>query len=298
MINLKKLIPGDIRGEIMYALSFLSDETYIKLFYFCTTGRRLNLKNPTGFNEKINWLKLHDKHQEYNKLADKYAVREHINEALGEGHLFPVLGKWESFAEIDFESLPNEFVLKCNHDSGSVRVIRDKSSLGDNDKRSLQKFYTKRLNRNFYYAGREYCYKDIGKRYIIAEQLMEDKGNPGKSIEDYKFYCFNGKPKIMLVVTDRENDCRFDFFDMDFKHLDIIRRYPNADKHIEKPLLFEEMKQIAMDLSQGMSCVRIDLYQLNGNIYFGEYTFFPGGGFELFKPDKWEKKLGDWIKIS
>ena len=297
MINLKRIIPRGIRGEIMHALSLLPDEPYIKLFYYCTTGRRLNLKNPKGFNEKINWLKLNDKHPEYSILADKYTVRKRINEMIGEGHLFPLLGKWERFDDIDFTLLPNEFVLKCNHDSGSVRVIRDKASLSSSDIRSLQKFYNKRLNRNFYYAGREYCYKGINKRYIIAEKLMEDIENPGKSIEDYKFYCFDGKPKIMLVVTDREKDCRFDFFDMDFNHLDIIRRHPNANKQIEKPLLFEEMKQIARDLSQGMRFVRIDLYQLNGKIYFGEYTFFPGGGFELFKPDKWENKLGNWIKL-
>lgn len=297
MINLKRIIPRNLREEIMYALSFLPDEPYIKLFYYCTTGRKLNLKNPKGFNEKLNWLKLHDKHLEYSQLADKYAVREHINRVLGEGHLFPLLGKWERFEDIDFSSLPDRFVLKCNHDSGSVKIIHDKSLLTEKEKRNLQLFYNKRLKRNFFYAGREYCYKGIDNRYILAEQLMEEESNPGGSIEDFKFYCFDGKPLIMLIVTDRETDCRFDYFDMNFHHLDIMRRHPNAGKRIEKPAMFEEMKQIATVLSQEMRCVRIDLYQLNGKIYFGEYTFFPGGGFELFRPNKWERQLGEFIHL-
>ena len=153
------------------------------------------------------------------------------------------------------------------------------------------------MSRDFYPAGREYPYKGI-ERYILAEQLMVDSAHPEKSIEDYKFFCFNGVPKIMFVATDRSTDCRFDFFDMDFNHLDIQNIHPNSDKPIAKPACFEEMKQVAAKLSAGMKTVRIDLYELNGKLYFGEFTFFHGGGFRLFYPEEWEKRLGDWVKLD
>ena len=297
MINLKKLLSPRTRGRLMYALKWLPDELYIKLFYWSVSGRWLNLKNPTGFNEKQNWLKLHDRHPEYSILVDKLAVRDHINQILGEGHLFPLLGKWKSFDEIVFEELPNSFVLKCNHDSGSTKIIHNKAGLSAGDFLDMKQYYSKCLKCDSYYAGREFPYKGIKDRYIIAEALMTNPDYPKKSIEDYKFFCFDGEPKVMFIATDRSTDCRFDFFDMDFNHLDIQNLHPNADKPITKPVMFEEMKQIAAKLSHGMKFVRIDLYQLNGTIYFGEYTFYHGGAFAPFKPDEWERRLGDWIKI-
>ncbi len=281
----------------MYALEFLPDKMYLQLFYFATTGKFINFKNPKGFNEKLQWLKVNDIRPEYSKLVDKFAVREHIKETLGEEYLFPLLGHWESFDDIDFSKLPNSFVLKCNHDSGSTKVIKDKTTLTEEDLKEMKAFFTRRLNRDFFYAGREYPYKGI-KPYIIAEQLMIDEENPERSIDDYKFFCFGGEPKMMLMVTDRSTDCRFDFFDMDFNHLDVKRSHPNSDKPIEKPKMFEEMKEIATKFAKDKKFVRIDLYELNGQIYFGEYTFFAGGGFQLFEPPEWERKLGDWIDLS
>lgn len=297
MIDLRKIFSRNFRGNMMHALSFLPDKPYLQLFYFATTRKFINFKNPKGFNEKLQWLKVNDKRPEYSQLVDKLAVRDHIAEILGEEYLFPLLGKWESFNDIDFDSLPNQFVLKCNHDSGSTKVIKDKSALTQADFDEMNEFYTRRLNRDFFFAGREYPYKGI-KPYIIAEQLMVDETAPEKSIEDYKFFCFNGEPKVMFIATDRATDCKFDFFDMDFNHLDLVNIHPNADKPIEKPEKFEEMKDLSAKLSKGMRHVRIDLYELNGKIYFGEYTFFHGGGFQLCHPDKWERKLGDWIDIS
>ena len=297
MIDLRKIFGRNIRGKIMYGLSFLPDKPYLQLFYFSTTRKFINFKNPKGFNEKIQWLKVNDRRPEYSNLVDKLAVRDHIAEILGKEYLFPLLGKWESFEEIDFDSLPNQFVMKCNHDSGSTKVIKDKTALTQADFDEMNAFYSKRLKRDFYYAGREYPYKGI-KPYIIAEQLMVDETAPEKSIEDYKFFCFNGEPKVMFVATDRATDCKFDFFDMNFNHLDLINIHPNADKPIPKPEKFDEMKELAAKLSQGMRHVRIDLYELNGKIYFGEYTFFHGGGFQLCHPEKWERQLGDWIDIS
>ena len=297
MIDLRNIFSRDFRSKMMYALSFLPDKMYLQLFYFATTRKFINFKNPKGFCEKIQWLKVNDRRPEYSQLVDKLAVRDHIAEVLGEEYLFPLLGKWESFQDIDFDSLPEQFVIKCNHDSGSTKVIKNKSLLTDEEINEMKEFYSARLKQDFYYAGREYPYKGI-KPYIIAEQLMIDETAPEKSIEDYKFFCFNGEPKVMFIATDRATDCKFDFFDMNFNHLDLVNIHPNADKPIPKPEKFDEMKELAAKLSQGMRHVRIDLYELNGKIYFGEYTFFHGGGFQLCHPEKWERQLGDWIDIS
>lgn len=297
MIDLRNIFSRDFRSKMMYALSFLPDKMYLQLFYFATTRKFINFKNPKGFCEKIQWLKVNDRRPEYSQLVDKLAVRDHITEVLGEEYLFPLLGKWESFQDIDFDSLPEQFVIKCNHDSGSTKVIKNKSLLTAEEINEMKEFYSARLKQDFYYAGREYPYKGI-KPYIIAEQLMIDETAPEKSIEDYKFFCFNGEPKVMFIATDRATDCKFDFFDMNFNHLDLVNIHPNADKPISKPEKFDEMKELAAKLSQGMRHVRIDLYELNGKIYFGEYTFFHGGGFQLCHPEKWERQLGDWIDIS
>lgn len=281
----------------MYALKFLPDKMYLQLFYFSTTRKRINFKRPKGYCEKLQWLKVNNRHPEYSELVDKLAVRSHIEKILGKEYLFPLLGVYDSFDKIDFSNLPERFVLKCNHDSGSTKVIKDKNTLTDTDIKELKKHFKKRLRHDFYFAGREYPYKGL-PRHIIAEKFMTDESNPNNSIEDYKFFCFNGEPKIMFVATDRSTDCKFDFFDMDFNHLDIYNIHPNTDKPIAKPTLFEEMIKIAKQLSQGIKAVRIDLYEINGHIYFGEYTFFHGGGFQLFNPPEWERKLGDWIDLT
>lgn len=281
----------------MDALWFLPDKPYIKLFFYTTTGRLPNLKDPEGFGEKQQWLKLYDRHPEYSALVDKLAVRNYIAKTLGEGYCFPLLGQWKSFEEIDFSKLPEAFVLKCNHDSGSTKIIRNKSALTEKDYKEYKRFFNRRLKHDFYYAGREYPYKGI-EPWIIAEPLMVDETDPQKSIEDYKFFCFNGEPKIMFVATDRDSDLRFDFFDMEFNHLDIQNLHPNADRLIAKPERFDDLKRIAAKLSRGMRFVRVDLYEINGKIYFGEYTFYHGGGFNLFQPEEWEKRLGDWIYVE
>ena len=255
------------------------------------TGRRLNLDTPVGFNEKLNWLKINEIHPEYSKLVDKYEVRVDIREKLGEGYMFPLLGVWDSYEDINFNSLPTEFVLKCTHDSGSVKIVMNKEEINHEE---YKKFFNGRLKVNSFHLGREYPYKDVKPR-IIAEKLMEAK----EGINDYKFFCFDGKPTIMFVATERASgDTKFDFYDMDFNHLDIVNIHPQSTKGgITKPKCFDEMKDIAAKCSQGMKFVRIDLYEIDGKVYFGEYTFFHGGGFWLFKPDHWEKDLGDLIEI-
>lgn len=296
MINIKKIVPRNIRGKVMYALSFLPDEAYIRLFYFATTGRILNLKKPVTFEDKQQWLKLHDRKEEYRELVDKYAVRKHIRAVIGEQYSFPLIGHWARFEDIDFNSLPESFVIKCNHDSGSVRVIKNKSALTKKEIEDLRKHFIKRLKRDFYYAGREYPYKGV-KPCILIEKYMTDDKQKLSSLNDYKFFCFHGVPRIVLIVTDRATDCRYDFYDMNFNHLDLRYGKGRDDDKIQKPDFFNEMKEVAARLSKGIPFVRIDLYEVGGQVYFGEYTFFDGGGFQYYEPEKWEYELGSWLKL-
>lgn len=289
-MDYKKLVKNrELRIKISKLLSFVPSKPYLKFVYRMKTGRKLNLSNPQGFNEKLNWLKLNDIHPEYTKLVDKLTVREYIKEKLGEDYLFPLLGSWNSFDEIDFDALPDKFVLKCNHDSGSVKIIRDKNAI---DKAELKRFFTSRMKINAYCLGREYPYKAV-KPCIMAEQFMEAENG----LNDYKFFCFNGKVKIMLVVTNRETNLANDFYDENFNHLNVTRGHKMSDDPISKPTCFEKMKSLAESLSQDMRFVRIDFYEVNGKVYFGEFTFFPAGGFWLFEPEEWEQKLGDLLKL-
>ena len=292
---LKKIIPHNFRDFLIYSLSFLPDEPYLKLFYYVSTGKILNLKNPKTFEDKQHWLKLHDQHMEYSMLVDKIRVREHIKKTIGEEYLFPLLGAWRSFDEIDLHQLPNQFVLKCNHDSGSVKIIENKNEITRKEWDRLSKFYKYRLSKNFFYAGREYPYKNVIP-YIIAEPLMISNVGDG-SLIDYKFFCFEGVPKLVQVMTNRKTDFRIDWYDMNFNHLQIISDHPQSDEENSKPSTFEDMKIIAKILSEGIKFVRIDLYEYNSKIYFGEYTFFHGGGFQFLQPDEWEYRMGSWIEL-
>lgn len=292
MLDYKKIFKNrEFRLKFINCLRFIPTKPYLKMVYKIKTGKKLNLKNPVGFNEKLNWLKVNDIHPEYTNLVDKVTVRDYVKEKLGEDICFPIYGAWERYEDIDFNALPDKFVLKCNHDSGSVKVINDKSQI---DHKELSAFFKGRLKLNPYVLGREYPYKKV-KPMIMAEKYMTPEGD--SDINDYKFFCFNGKPEIMFIATERSVDCKFDFFDMDFNHLDIVNIHEQSGKEIEKPKMFEQMKEVATKLSKGMKFVRIDLYEIEGKIYFGEYTFFHGGGFWLFKPEEWERKLGDLIEI-
>ena len=292
-MDYKKIFKNrEFRLKLINCLRFIPTKPYLKMVYKIKTGKKLDLKNPTTFCDKLNWLKLNEIHPEYTQLVDKVGVRDYIKEQIGEEYLFPIYGTWEHFNDIDFDSLPEKFVLKCNHDSGSVKVITDKSSI---NKDELNKFFEARLKMNPYVLGREYPYKDV-KPCIVAEKFMTPDGED--DINDYKFFCFNGKPVIMFIATDRSTDVKFDFFDMSFNHLDIVNIHDQSGLEIEKPKMFDEMKELAAKLSQGMKFVRIDLYEIAGKIYFGEFTFFHGGAFWPMNPEKWEKELGDLIELD
>lgn len=254
-------------------------------------GKRLNLKNPQTFNEKLQWLKLYDRNPEYTKMVDKYEVRKYISDKIGEEYLIPLLGVWDSFDEIDFDKLPDQFVLKCTHDSGGLVICRDKSKLDINKAR---KTINKCLKKNFYKFTREWPYKNVKPR-IIAEKFMVDES--GTELKDYKFFCFDGTVKALFIATDRPYDTKFDFFDSDFNHLDIRHGHPNSNRELSKPKGFDEMIKLSQILSKGMAHVRVDLYDINGKIYFGELTFFHHGGLVPFDPPKWDEIFGEWLTL-
>lgn len=273
-------------------LNFIPDKLFLKIYYRIYMGRRLNLENPQTYTEKLQWLKLYDRNPVYTDLCDKYKVRSYVAEKIGDSHLIPLIAVWDKPDEIDFSRLPDSFVLKCNHDSGGVVIVKNKRDLNEGQVRRLLKTH---LKENFFWKGREWPYKNIQKK-IVAEQFMVDES--GYELKDYKFFCFNGKCKAVFIATDRGTDTRFDFYDTDFRHLNIINGHPMADKKIEKPEKFEEMIILAERLSEGFPQVRVDLYNINGEIYFGEMTFFHWGGKIPFEPEEWDYTFGNWIDIS
>ena len=268
-----------------------NDELYLKMKYYLCTRKKLNLSDPQTFNEKIQWLKLYGSKPEYTKMVDKYEAKFYVEDIIGSKYIIPTLGVWDSFDDINFNSLPDQFVLKTTHDSGSVVICRNKQTL---DKKKAKRKLENSLKRNYFYETREYPYKDVKPR-IIAEQYMTEMS--GQGLKDYKFFCFNGVPKLLFVATDRPFDTRFDFFDMDFNHLDIQQGHPNANKQIDRPKGFEEMKRLAGCLSKDICQVRVDFYDIDGKIYFGEMTFSHFGGNTLFEPDKWDSIIGSWITL-
>lgn len=280
-------------GIVRRVLSRLirNDELYIKLRYFSGMKKFPDLQHPRTYNEKLQWLKLNDKHTEYTRLVDKYAVKEYIEKLNWGGKTIPTLGVWDRFDDIDFAQLPNQFVLKTTHDSGGIVIVKDKGKM---DMQKARKKLEKSLQRKYFLMSREYPYKDVKPR-IIAEKFMVDES--GTELKDYKFFCFNGEVKFLFVATDRPFDTRFDFFDADFNHLPFKQGHPWAWKEIKKPANFEEMKRAAAALSKGMPHVRVDLYNINGEIYFGELTFFHFSGVVPFEPAEWDEKIGDYLKL-
>ena len=269
----------------------LPDRAYLSIKYRLLIGKKLTLKKPQTYNEKLQWLKLYDRNPEYTKMVDKYEVRKYVAEKIGEEYLIPLLGVWDSFDEIDFDKLPEQFVLKCTHDSGGLVICKDK---GKFDTESARRKINKCLKRNYFWQSREWPYKNIKPR-IIAEKYMVDES--GTELKDYKFFCFNGEPKALFIATDRPHDTKFDFYDIEFNHLPFTNGHPNADREIKKPAGFDEMAQLARKLSEGLCHVRIDLYDINGKIYFGEITFFHWSGMTPFEPEEWDYKFGEMIKL-
>ncbi len=262
----------------------------LKSWYKEKTGETLHLNNPKTFNEKIQWLKLYDSTPLKTRLADKYLVRDWVKEKVGEDHLVPLLGVWDKFDDIDFDKLPDKFVLKANHGSGWNIIVTDKSSL---DKVKAKEDMDKWLNKNYaFQPGLELHYMNIPPK-VIAEQYIEN----ADGLIDYRFYCFNGKPEQVWVdiFSGTPNHLR-NIFDMDWNLLDVRCKWPQAGKKLEKkPHCFDEMKDIAIKLSKDFAFVRVDFFEIDNHVYVGEMTFTPMKGIELFYPKQWNLILGEKI---
>ena len=275
-------------------LRWMSDEKYVKTVFKTRMKVELDLENPKTFNEKLQWLKLYHHNPEHTKWVDKYAVREYIADTIGEDYLIPLLGVWEHFDEVDFDTLPDQFVLKCNHDSASVVLCRDKATF---DRAAAKKKLEKCLKRNGYNYGREWPYKDI-KPKIIAEKLLVDEVE--NDLKDYKFFCFDGYVYCFKIDFDRFVGHRANYFDTEKNLLPFGEDVcpPDFSRKLTFPTKLEEMVSLASKLSKGSPFLRVDFYEVNGKVYFGELTFFPAAGFGPFCPPEWDRTLGDLITLK
>lgn len=298
LLSLLKTNPKHVKVALLSNFAHLKisrlvpDKLYLKMCYKAYIGKKLNLKNPISFNEKLQWIKLYDRRPEYIEYVDKFDVKKYISEKLGDEYIIPTLGVWENVEDIDFDSLPEQFVLKGTHDSGSVVICKDKSSF--NVEKAKEKL-RKSLRANMYWHGREWPYKELKPR-IICEKYIEDSSG---ELRDYKLMCFNGEVKCSFVCSERFSGkgLHVTFFDRDWNLMKFERSFPHVKEGLPKPNNYGKMVELAEKLSKDIPFVRVDFYEVEGNIYFGELTFFPGCGFEAFQPEEWDYKLGEWITL-
>ena len=305
MMETIKKVPGAIMHPVRmfrYAsrrgwLKWMHDETYIKLIYRMQVKRKLNLENPITFNEKLQWLKINERNSKYTMMVDKIAVKDYVATVIGSEYVVPTIGIWERAEDIDFDALPERFVLKCNHDSSSIIVCKDKNSL--NYKKAIEKMnYC--LGNNGYWYGREWPYKNI-KPLVFAEEYLEDEASVNNGLETlnvYKFFTFGGVPKIIQTIqNDKTKDETIDYFDCEWNLLNLRQNFPNSKKPLPRPSKLAEMIEIATRLSDNLPFIRVDLYEINGSVYFSEFTFYSDDGMNRFIPEYWDYDLGDLIKI-
>lgn len=264
----------------------LPDKLYLSLVYYKHFKQFPNFRNPETFNEKLQWLKLYDRREEFTTMVDKYAVKQYIAERIGEKHIIPLIGVWDCFEEIDFEKLPNQFVLKCTHDSHGVIICEDKKKL---DIKQARDKITSCIKRNFFYYGREWPYKNVKPR-IIAEKYM------GSNLSDYKVLCFEGEPRIIEVHQDRGTEkYTQSFYDVSWEK-SFITQGKGAEL-VPKPITLDLMLKYSKILSKGIHHIRVDWYEVNGQLYFGELTLFDGSGFVPFDKKEYDVYLGSLINI-
>ena len=271
----------------------MDDETYLKKVYKLQMGKDLNLDNPQTFNEKLQWLKLYDRKPEYTQMVDKFATKEYVANKIGEEYIIKTLGVWDKFDDIDFSALPDRFVLKTTHDSGGVIICKDKSTFDINKaKEKLEKS----LKRKYYYAWREWPYKNVKPR-IIAEEYMQDKDYSVLPV--YKIFNFNkGSQIIQAIQNDKTKEERIDYFDKNWERLNLRQNYKTSDKPLEKPKTLEKMLDFATELSKGFPFLRTDFYEVNEKIYFSEFTFYSDAGLAKFNPEEWDVILGERIGLT
>lgn len=273
--------------------NWLNDKCFLELKYKLKIGEKLNLDNPQTFNEKIQWLKLYNKKPKYTMMVDKYEVKKYVADKIGQEYIIPTLGVYDSEEDIDFNKLPNKFVLKCTHDSGGLCICKDKSKL---DIEKAKKRLKKSLRKNYYYSEREWPYKNVEPR-VIVEQYMGTEEQ--EELIDYKFFCFNGVPQYIYISEGLSNHttAKISFADMDYNLTFNRDDYKPFEKLPPKPINFEKMKELAKELSKGIPFVRVDFYEINNKIYFGELTFYPGAGYIPFNPIEYDQILGDMLEL-
>lgn len=289
-----------LAGAVCYAMRWpiISDATALRIMFRLRVGRSLDLERPSTFNAKLQWLKLHDRNPVYSVLVDKVAVKEWVAERIGRQHLVPTLACWENVDDISLVGLPERFVLKANHDSGSVEICRDKELF---DLSSAKRRLSRSLRRNFFYVGREWPYKNVKPR-VFAESYVEALGGEGSTAGqiDYKFYCFSGRPRFLYVSRGLENHhtAQISFLDMDWTFAPFSRRdYASFDELPPKPRSFEAMADCARTLSEGFPFVRVDFFEGDGEYFFSEMTFHPCSGFMQFNPEYWDRRIGDMLVL-
>ena len=263
------------------------DKPYLSLRFKKLTGYKMDWANPQSFNQKLQWLKIYDHNPLYSVCADKVAVRDFVEERIGEQYLIPIHGVYDHAEDIDYTTLPNRFVLKCNHGAKYNIICKDKKKL---DISATNQLLNKWLKDKYYRKLREYHYKAI-KPQIICEQYMEDK-ETGR-LNDYKVFMVAGEPQIIQVDLDRFDQHRRNIYDSNWMLLDLEISFPRAtDVTIPRPPVFDEMLECAKKLAEGFKEVRVDFYVINGKLYFGEMTFFSGAGFSKYKPREFEFEMG------
>ncbi len=291
MYNVKKLFFA-LNRRYPKLLSCLDDKQDLKLLYRIQFGKELNLDMPITFNEKIQWLKLYDRNPTYTIMADKYLVKKYVASVIGDEYIIPTFGVWKHYDEIDFDSLPDQFVLKCTHDSGGIVICKDKSDLDKQAKRKIERS----LRRDYYWAAREWSYKEV-KPQVLAEKYVIDKKL--QELRDYKFFCFNGKVRCFKVDFDRFENHRANYYDEKCNLIDLgeVVCPPDPKKQIEFPKSIYHMMHLAEILSANIPFIRVDFYDVDGHIFFGELTFYPNSGLGRFTDDKWDYILGSWISL-
>ncbi|MBO4467865.1 MAG: glycosyl transferase [Clostridia bacterium] len=292
----KALLKGYYSGGYKF-LSFLPDKTVIRFLYRLFSGEKPDVEDPTSFNEKLQWLKLNDRSPQYTVMVDKKLAKDYTAGIIGKEYIIPTLFCFDKAEEINFEKLPEQFVLKCNHNSGTgMYICKAKSKLSEKEKKCIVAMLKKGLSENYYAINREWPYKNV-KRCIIAEKYLETVDD---DLPDYKFHCFGGKVKLILVCKNRfgKSGMTEDFFDENWTHLPVKRlSHPNSGTDIPRPEQLEDMIGLAETLSKDIPFIRVDFFISEGRVYFGELTFFPASGFEKFIPEEWDKKLGDFLEL-
>ena len=287
----------EFRFRILDLFSWVPDKQWLKLLYRLKNGYWMDFSNPKTFGEKIQWLKIYGYKSDFIKMVDKYSVKEYVSEKIGKEYVIPTLGVWNKPEVIEWNKLPQKFVLKTTHGGGSCGVVicNDKDTL---DKKNAVKELNVSMGFSAGNSFREHPYMGVKKR-VIAEEFLDTDGD--SELCDYKFYCFNGEPKYCQVIRDRKTKETIDFYDMDWNHMPFVGLnpgVPNGMTPVKCPDNIDDMKRICKQLAKDIPFVRIDLYEVKGKVYFGEITFYPASGFGTFTPSEWNLKLGDMICLN